>query len=147
MNLILTFSSSTLGLFRCLYYAFLCVSMKIVTPLVEKLKTISGLYISKNGQNWQRACVMGWYLQRNLVGLLQQNISLMGGISKSEWYIGHFCIFFVSINDNESYHFASAQIKAWQLMDRLFWLLFGWWLDKDIAWKVLPALCAVFWAS
>jgi len=58
--------------------------MKIVTPLVEKLKTISGLYISKNGQNWQRACVMGWYLQRNLVGLLQQNISLMGGISKSE---------------------------------------------------------------
>ena len=75
MNLILTFSSSTLGLSRCLYYAYLCVAMKIVMPLVEKLKTISGLYISKNGQNWQRACVMGWYLQRNLVGLLQQNIS------------------------------------------------------------------------
>jgi hypothetical protein len=32
----------------------------------------------------------------------------------------------------ELYHFASAQIKAWQLMDRLFWLLFGWWLDKEL---------------
>jgi len=75
MNLILTFSSSTLGLSRCLYYAYLCVAMKIVMPLVEKLKSISGLYISKNGQNWQSECVMGWYLQQNLVGLLQQNIS------------------------------------------------------------------------
>jgi hypothetical protein len=84
--------------------------MKIVMPLVEKLKSISGLYISKNGQNWQSECVMGWYLQQNLVGLWQQNIS---NIKIRMTYKSFLHIFFCFYKrQRELYHFASAQIKA-----------------------------------